>query len=201
MLGLKERTYCIKEIFSWCPWLTFGHEMVFDDDLSHGCNHISLWFVKFHFFFIWSFISLFIWACFSYIFVFEDWNACMGHDLLLVSFLSEGLASLLLIYDLQSEDWINTYYMLKGFLKARRPPKVSKKMKYIQMKRWHEIPRIPTSAGMCTRLMWIMWVTSYMAEKLIPAPLTTLPPHQVYMYNIYNYCLPKKLTKICYYCN
>ncbi len=30
----------------------------------------------------------------------------------------------LLIYDLQSEDWINTYYMLKGFLKARRPPKV-----------------------------------------------------------------------------
>ncbi len=35
----------------------------------------------------------------------------------------------ILIYDLQSEDWINTYYMLKGFLKARRPPKVSNEMK------------------------------------------------------------------------
>ncbi len=35
----------------------------------------------------------------------------------------------LLIYDLQSEDWINTYYMLKGFLKAHRPPKVSTVMK------------------------------------------------------------------------
>ncbi len=35
----------------------------------------------------------------------------------------------LLIYDLQSEDWINTYYMLKGFLKACRPPKVSNEMK------------------------------------------------------------------------
>ncbi len=31
----------------------------------------------------------------------------------------------LLIYDLQSEDWININYMLKGFLKAHRPPKVS----------------------------------------------------------------------------
>ncbi len=37
--------------------------------------------------------------------------------------------SLLLIYDLQSEDWINTYYMLMGFLKARRPPKESNEMK------------------------------------------------------------------------
>ncbi len=35
----------------------------------------------------------------------------------------------LLIYDLQPEDWINTYYMLKGFLKAHRPPKVSNGMK------------------------------------------------------------------------
>ncbi len=38
----------------------------------------------------------------------------------------------LLIYNLQSEDWINTYYMLnmlKGFLNARRPPKVSNEMK------------------------------------------------------------------------
>ncbi len=35
----------------------------------------------------------------------------------------------LLIYDLQSEDWINTYYMLKFFLKARRPPKMSNEMK------------------------------------------------------------------------
>ncbi len=35
----------------------------------------------------------------------------------------------LLIYDLQSEDWLNICYMLKGFLKARRPPKVSNGMK------------------------------------------------------------------------
>ncbi len=35
----------------------------------------------------------------------------------------------LLIYDLQSEDWINTYYMLKGFLKAHMPPKVSNERK------------------------------------------------------------------------
>ncbi len=56
----------------------------------------------------------------------------------------------LLIYYLQSEDWINTYYMLKGFPKARRPPKVSN-----EMTRWHEIPRIRTSAVMCPRLMWI----------------------------------------------
>ncbi len=27
----------------------------------------------------------------------------------------------MLIYDLQSKDWRNTYYMLKGFLKACRP--------------------------------------------------------------------------------
>ncbi len=40
----------------------------------------------------------------------------------------------LLIYDLQSEDWINAYYMLKGFLKARRPPKVSNEMKYTNEK-------------------------------------------------------------------
>ncbi len=35
----------------------------------------------------------------------------------------------LLIYDLQSEDWINTYYMIKDFLKTCRPPKVSNEMK------------------------------------------------------------------------
>ncbi len=35
----------------------------------------------------------------------------------------------LLIYDLQSEDWINTYYMLEGVLKECRPPKVSSEMK------------------------------------------------------------------------
>ncbi len=40
----------------------------------------------------------------------------------------------LLIYDLQSEDWINTYYMLKGFLKACRPPTVSNEMKYTNEK-------------------------------------------------------------------
>ncbi len=33
------------------------------------------------------------------------------------------------IYDFQSEDWINTYYMLKGFLWACMPPKVSNEMK------------------------------------------------------------------------
>ncbi len=38
-------------------------------------------------------------------------------------------SSSLLIYDLQSKDWINTYYMLKGFPKACRPSKVSNKMK------------------------------------------------------------------------
>ncbi len=38
---------------------------------------------------------------------------------------------LLLIYDLQSKDWINTYYMLEDFLKAHRPPKVSSEMKCI----------------------------------------------------------------------
>ncbi len=35
-----------------------------------------------------------------------------------------------LIYDLQSEDWINTYYMLK----AHRPPKVSNEMKWTNEK-------------------------------------------------------------------
>ncbi len=35
---------------------------------------------------------------------------------------------------LQSEDWINIYYMLKGFLKARRPPKVSNEMNCINEK-------------------------------------------------------------------
>ncbi len=34
-----------------------------------------------------------------------------------------------LIYDLQSEDWINTYFMLNGFLNACSPPKVSHEMK------------------------------------------------------------------------
>ncbi len=40
----------------------------------------------------------------------------------------------LLIYDLQCEDWVNTYYMLKAFLKARRPPKVSNETKCIKEK-------------------------------------------------------------------
>ncbi len=35
----------------------------------------------------------------------------------------------LLIYDLESESGINTYYMLDGFLKANRPPKISNEMK------------------------------------------------------------------------
>ncbi len=47
----------------------------------------------------------------------------------LCSFLFLFLKSLLLIHDLQSADWINTYYMLKGFLKARRPLKASNEMK------------------------------------------------------------------------
>ncbi len=40
----------------------------------------------------------------------------------------------MLIYDLQSKDWRNTYYMLKGFLKACRPPIVSNEMKYTNKK-------------------------------------------------------------------
>ncbi len=40
----------------------------------------------------------------------------------------------LLIYDLQSEEWINTYEMLEGFLKARRSPKVSNEMKWTNKK-------------------------------------------------------------------
>ncbi len=43
------------------------------------------------------------------------------------------LSVLLLIYDFQSEDWINIYYMLKGFLKAHRPPKCHMKWN-VQMK-------------------------------------------------------------------
>ncbi len=35
----------------------------------------------------------------------------------------------LLIYDVQSENRINTYYIQKGFLEANRPPKVSNEMK------------------------------------------------------------------------
>ncbi len=48
--------------------------------------------------------------------------------------LSFNLYLSLLIYDLQSKNWINTYYMLTGFLKARRPPKVSNEMKCINEK-------------------------------------------------------------------
>ncbi len=44
----------------------------------------------------------------------------------------------LLIYDLQSK---NTYYMLKGFLKARRPPNVPNEIKCTNEK-MTEIPRI-----------------------------------------------------------
>ncbi len=40
----------------------------------------------------------------------------------------------LLMHDLQSEDWIITYYMPKDFLKARWPPKVSNEMKYTDEK-------------------------------------------------------------------
>ncbi len=40
----------------------------------------------------------------------------------------------LLIYDLQSTHWINTYHMLKGFLKACSPPKVSNEMKCMDKK-------------------------------------------------------------------
>ncbi len=48
--------------------------------------------------------------------------------------------SLLLIYDLQSEDWINTYYMLEGFLKACMPPKVSNEMKCTNKKKTCNTP-------------------------------------------------------------
>ncbi len=40
----------------------------------------------------------------------------------------------LLIYDLQSEDWINTYYMQNGFLKACRPSRVSNETNYTNVK-------------------------------------------------------------------
>ncbi len=46
-----------------------------------------------------------------------------------LSLLSLSLLLSLLIYNLQSKDWINTYYMLKSFLKAHRPPKVLNEMK------------------------------------------------------------------------
>ncbi len=42
----------------------------------------------------------------------------------------------LLIYDLQSKDWINTYYMPKGLSKGTQ----QYQMKWnVQMKRWHDI--------------------------------------------------------------
>ncbi len=44
-------------------------------------------------------------------------------------YLKISLLISLLIYDLQSKDWINAYYMLKRFLKAHMPPKVSNEMK------------------------------------------------------------------------
>ncbi len=44
----------------------------------------------------------------------------------------------ILQYDLPSKDWINTYYMLKGFLKARRTPKVWNEIKWTNEKmRWN----------------------------------------------------------------
>ncbi len=45
----------------------------------------------------------------------------------------------LLIYNLQSKDWINTYYMVN-----------------VQMKGWHETPRIRTWADICPKLMWMI---------------------------------------------
>ncbi len=42
---------------------------------------------------------------------------------------NDKISLLILLYDLQSEDWINTYYILKAFLKAHRPTKVSNEMK------------------------------------------------------------------------
>ncbi len=49
-----------------------------------------------------------------------------------------GVISLLLIYDLQSEDWLNTHYMLKSILKVRKPPKMSNEMKCTNEKMtWH----------------------------------------------------------------
>ncbi len=70
----------------------------------------------------------------------ESVFVCGKNKTVLSTFL--GLTSkqiTLLIYDLQLKDWINTYYMLKGH------PNVQ--MKYnVQMKRWHEIPRIQTWA-------------------------------------------------------
>ncbi len=51
------------------------------------------------------------------------------HILLSISSFIPFINISLLIYDLQSKDWINTYYILKGFLKARRPHKVSNEIK------------------------------------------------------------------------
>ncbi len=50
-------------------------------------------------------------------------NMCCRHISIII------LKKSWLIYDLPSEDWINTYYILKGFLKARRPHKVSNETK------------------------------------------------------------------------
>ncbi len=54
----------------------------------------------------------------------------------------------MILYDLQSEDWINPHYMLKDFLKACRPPKVSDEMKCTNEKmNWNTHDTNPSSYG------------------------------------------------------
>ncbi len=67
---------------------------------------------------------LFLWCYFH--FKYRKWLR-IYHYIVTVPTNCSSLA--LLIYDLQSEDWINKYYILKGFLKAHMPPKVSNEMK------------------------------------------------------------------------
>ncbi len=84
-----------------------------------------------------------------------------------------GYKKSLLIYNLQFEDWINTYYMQNGFLKHTGHPKCQMKWN-VQMERWYEQPRIRTWAYMRPMLMWI---TPYVAKELLSAHLTPQPPH------------------------
>ncbi len=58
----------------------------------------------------------------------------------------------------------------------------------VQMKRWHELPRIRTWTVMCPRLKWI---TPYVAKELVSAPYTTRPPHQgQYINNLFSNAQP-----------
>ncbi len=47
----------------------------------------------------------------------------------------------LLIYDLQSEDWINTYYMLKGYLS--KGTQATQSVKWNEMYKWTDDMKYP----------------------------------------------------------